>query len=113
MKGIAMDTIQTVDAQVMPAGRVQRPRPGSPVARYVKAAMQHATYHQAAANEPCYGAIGQLPAVHSQAATPEACRMELRDALETWLLLRLCKGVPILPIDGIPLTAWIQMKRGT
>jgi predicted RNase H-like HicB family nuclease len=108
-----MATSQTVDGQVAPTAQAERRRPGSPISRYVKAAMQHATYHQAAAHEPCFGAIAQLPDVRAQAATPDACRMELRDALETWLLLRVCLGAAILPIDGIPLTAWIQMSRGT
>jgi predicted RNase H-like HicB family nuclease len=80
--------------------------------RYLKAAMQQATYQQSADGQSYYGAIPALPGVSSQAATRDACRMELRNLLETWLLLGLCRQLSIPPMHGIPLAAWIYIKRG-
>src|SRR5688572_23247863 len=75
--------------------------------RYVEAAMRHATYDQAAAGQPYQGQIAGLPSLHAEAITPDACRTELRDVLETWLRVRMCQQLPIPPMDGIPLAAWV------
>jgi predicted RNase H-like HicB family nuclease len=108
-----MKTIHTVDEQDVLAATAERGKPRSPLARYIKAAMQHATYEQLAPNQSYSGTIPGLPGLHSQAATEDASRIELRDRLETWLLQRLDAQLPIPPVDGIPLIAWIWMKRGT
>jgi predicted RNase H-like HicB family nuclease len=106
-----MKTIQ-VDEHDAVAAVVERGRPGSPLARYIKAAMRHETYQQSATDQPWYGAISGLPTLHSQAATREACRAELHDVLESWLLGRIAQGLSVPPIDRIPLTEWITLKRG-
>lgn len=107
-----MQTFPTVNEQDVRAAMIDRGRPRSPLARYIKAAMQQATYQQSAADQPYCGAIPGLPDVHSRAATQDASRVELRDAMETWLLQRLGGQLPIPPVDGVPLIAWIWMKRG-
>ena len=80
--------------------------------RYVNAAMQHATYQQSADGRSYSGEVSGVSGVCSQAATRDACRVELRDVLDTWLLLRQCQQSPIPPMDGIPLVAWSWMQRG-
>ncbi len=92
-------------------GHGQVPRQ-STLTRYMNAALQHATYEQWGDGQPYRGEITGLPDLYSEAATRDACRLELRDTLETWLLLRLCQQLPIPPMDGIPLAAWMWMKRG-
>ena len=92
-------------------GHGQVPRP-SMLTRYMKAALQHATYQPSADGQSYRGEIPGLPGLYAQAATRDACRLELRDMLETWRLLRLCQQLPIPPIDGIPLAAWVWMQRG-
>jgi predicted RNase H-like HicB family nuclease len=107
--------MKTIDAAVesdAPPGRAERGRPHSTVARYTKAAMHHATYQQSADRQAYHGEITGLPGLHAQAATRDACRVELRDTLETWLQLRLCQQLPIPPVDGIPLVAWMWIQQG-
>ena len=79
--------------------------------RYIKAAMNHATYQQSADGQPYHGEIAELPGLHAQAASQDACRAELRGQLRWWLQLRLCRQLPIPAIDGIPLVAWMQLER--
>ena len=79
--------------------------------RYIKAAMNQATYQQSADGQPYHGAITALPSLHAQAASHGACCVELRSKLEWWLQLRLCRQLPIPAIDGIPLVAWMQLER--
>src|SRR5436305_11490570 len=55
-KGAAMNTIQ-VDEQDAVAAVVERGRPGSPLARYIKVAMKQETYQQSAVDQPWHGAI--------------------------------------------------------
>lgn len=107
-----MQTLQ-VDEQNAAAAVTERGRPGSPLARYIKAAMHQESYQQSAADQPWRGALAGLPALHSQAATRDACRAELQDALELWLLGQVTQGLPVPSIDSIPLPEWIALKRGS
>lgn len=50
-----------------------------------------------------YGQIEACPGVYANAATLEACRSELAEVLEAWLLLRIHKNLPLPTIDGIEL----------
>ena len=106
-----MNVIPAVEPSLATPSR-ERQRPGSPIARYVKAAMRHATYRCSASGQPYRGAITGLTGVSSQAATHDECRAELRAALETWLLVRLCQQQPVPLLDGIPLLAWVRIKQG-
>jgi predicted RNase H-like HicB family nuclease len=107
-----MESIQVLDEHAVLAAAGERGGPASPLARYVKAAMRHETYQQSASNPPWCGAIAGLPALHAQALTRDACRVELRAGLERWLQRQLREGLPVPAIDKIPLTEWILMKRG-
>ena len=107
-----MQTIQVAE-QDAAAAVAERGRPGSPLARYIKAAMHQESYQQAAADQPWHGGLAGLPDIHAQAATQAACRAELHAELESWLLERIAQGMPIPAIDRIPLPEWIALKRGS
>lgn len=107
-----MDTLQVTERDAE-AAVAQRGRAGSPLARYIKAAMQHETYQQAAADQPWHGRLTGLPDLHSQAATQAGCHAALQAELESWLLVQIAQGLPVPPINLVPLTEWIAMKRGS
>jgi predicted RNase H-like HicB family nuclease len=53
---------------------------------------------------PSCGEIPGLEGVWATADTLEACRDELEDVLEEWIVLSLAKNLPIPTIDGIDLS---------
>jgi len=69
---------------------------------YIHTAMQKATYELLEDNT-FYGEIPECQGIWGNASTLEACRNELQDALEGWIILglRLSHTIPI--IDGIDL----------
>lgn len=70
---------------------------------YIDAAMRKAHYEILPDGEGYFGRIPGLQGVWANADTLEACRAELREVLEEWLLLGLRKGHPIPVMDGIDL----------
>jgi predicted RNase H-like HicB family nuclease len=54
--------------------------------------------------EGYFGRIESLQGVWAQADTLEACREELREVLEEWIILGLKMGHPLPSIEGIALT---------
>lgn len=72
---------------------------------YLRAAMRHAEYEILPDGEGFYGHIPQLPGVWANEDTLEAVHADLRDTLESWLVLALARAVPIPPIDGAELAA--------
>lgn len=50
-----------------------------------------------------YGEIPDLSGVYADATSLEACRDELRSALEDWILFGLTNGFTIPPLDGVDL----------
>ena len=71
--------------------------------KYLKAAMQQARYEILEDNGGFYASIPGLDGVWANAATLEACREELEEVLEDWLLLRISEHLPIPAIGGIEL----------
>ena len=69
--------------------------------RYIQAAMAHAHYELLADGEGYFGQIPELSGVWAQAETLEACRQQLQDALEGWILLRVRFGRTLPEIDGV------------
>ena len=70
---------------------------------YIKAAMRKAHYEILPEGEGYFGKIDSLQGVWANAATLEACREELRDALEAWIVLGLRMGHHLPEIDGLSL----------
>jgi len=70
---------------------------------YIDAAMRKAHYEILPDNEGYYGKIEGLQGVWANASTLEACREELREVLEEWIVLGLKLGHIIPEIAGVTL----------
>jgi len=69
--------------------------------QYVQKALQKAHYEIIEDEDPYYGEVPGLDGVWACGSTLEACRSELAEAIEDWLLFSIAKGLPIPPIDGV------------
>ena len=72
---------------------------------YLKAAMRRARYELLADDGSFYGEITGCDGVYSNATTLEACRDELAEVLEDWVLFRIHRHLPLPELDGVNLTA--------
>ncbi len=69
---------------------------------YIKAAMERARYELIdQPGEPRYGETPGLAGIMATGQTLEACRMNLEDAQDAWIVLGLQLGHEIPEIDGI------------
>ncbi len=65
------------------------------ITEYIQAAMRKAKYEILDGNEGFYGEIPGFQGVWANAKTLEDCREDLANALETWLLFRISRGMKI------------------
>ena len=72
--------------------------------RYIQAAMRGAVYEILPEDGSYYGRIPGLDGVWANAATLEACREQLAEVLEEWILLGVSRQQSLPVIDGIELT---------
>lgn len=72
---------------------------------YINAAMASAYYELLPEDKTFYGEIPGLQGVWANAETLEACRQELQEVLEDWLLVGLRLGHAIPVLDQIDLNA--------
>jgi len=70
---------------------------------YIRAAMRRAKYEILQDDGTFYGEIPGFDGVYANSDTLEACREELEEVLEEWILLRVSKNLPLPAIDGIVL----------
>jgi predicted RNase H-like HicB family nuclease len=63
--------------------------------KYIDAAMRKAKYEILEGDEGFYGEIPGFKGVWASAKNLEDCREELADALETWLLFRISRGLKV------------------
>jgi predicted RNase H-like HicB family nuclease len=70
---------------------------------YIHAAMRKAHYEILPDGEGYFGRINGLQGVWANADTLEACREELQEVLEEWIIIGLKMGNPIPVMDGIEL----------
>ena len=70
---------------------------------YLRAALHQARYEILPDDQSFYGEIPGFEGVYSNAATLEACREELAEVLEEWILFRISKNLPLPVVDGIEL----------
>lgn len=68
---------------------------------YLKVAMRHARYEILSDDSSFYGEIPECNGVYANATTLEACRDELEEVLEEWVLFRIHKNLTIPIIDEV------------
>jgi len=71
---------------------------------YVHAALHRARYEILPDDNSFYGEVPGFDGVYANAATLEACREELAEVLEEWILFRVAKGLALPVVDGLELT---------
>jgi len=71
---------------------------------YLKAAMRHARYEILSDDGTFYGEIPECNGVYANAVTLEACRDELEEVLEEWVLFRVHKNLTMPVIDGFEIS---------
>ncbi len=70
---------------------------------YIHGAMRRATY-EILSDGSFYGEIPGFQGVYANAKTLEACREQLQEVLEGWIVLGLRLGHSLPVVDGIELT---------
>ncbi len=70
--------------------------------------MEKAHYEIIRDDDPYYGEVLGLDGVWACGATLEACRAELAEAIEDWLVFSIAKGLPIPPLDGVQIPFPVQ-----
>jgi predicted RNase H-like HicB family nuclease len=73
------------------------------VRQYIDAAMRHAQYEILAEDSTYYGEIQGFDGVYANAPTVEACRAELEEVLEEWVLFRVSRNLDLPIVDGVEL----------
>jgi len=74
------------------------------VSEYVNAALHKARYEILPEDGSYYGEIPGFDGVYANTRTLEACREELREVLEEWILVRVARGLTLPVVDGHELT---------
>ena len=72
--------------------------------KYIQAAMRKAKYEILPDDGSFYGEIPGFDGVCANAESLEACREELAEVLEEWLLLGISRNHPLPVVEGIELT---------
>lgn len=71
------------------------------VTEYIQAAMRKARYEILSDDGSYYGEIPACQGVWANAGSLEACREELQQVLEEWIVFRLANNLAVPPIDQI------------
>ena len=72
--------------------------------KYIQAALRKAKYEILSDDGSFYGEIPGFQGVWANAESLEACREELAEVLEEWLLLGISRNHALPVVDGIELT---------
>ena len=75
---------------------------------YIQAAMRRAKY-EILSDGTYYGEIPGFQGVYANAVTLDACREELQEVLEGWIVLGLRLGHTLPVVDGINLSMETEM----
>ena len=70
---------------------------------YIDNAMKRGRYEILKDDMSYYGEIPGFEGVFANAVDLEACRNQLREVLEEWILLRVSKNLEIPEVDGVNL----------
>ena len=71
---------------------------------YISSAMRRAKYEILADEGTFYGEIPGFDGIYADTVSLEACRDELEEVLEEWILFRVSRNLPLPVVDGIELT---------
>jgi len=71
--------------------------------KYLHSALHRARYEILSDDGSFYGEVPGFDGVCANAATLEACRDELEEVLEEWVLFRVSRNLPLPVIDQISL----------
>ena len=71
---------------------------------YIRDAMRQAKYEILTDDGTFYGEIPGFDGVYANAVALEACREELEEVLEEWILFRVSKHLPLPIVGEIELT---------
>ena len=71
---------------------------------YIEAAMRKAKYEMLSDDGTFYGYIPGFDGVYANAGELEACRTELREVLEEWIMLGIAHHTQLPIVDGLKLT---------
>lgn len=71
------------------------------VREYLSAAMERASFETLSDDNAVYGEIPGFEGVFAHAATLEACRRELEEVLEEWVLFRVSRNLPLPTVGGL------------
>jgi predicted RNase H-like HicB family nuclease len=74
------------------------------ISEYLSAALRRARYEILPGDDSYYGEIGGFDGVYANVPTLEACREELREVLEEWILFRVSRNLSLPIVDGHELT---------
>jgi predicted RNase H-like HicB family nuclease len=69
----------------------------------MRASMRLAKYEILSDDGTFYGEIPGFDGIHANADTLEACRDELEEVLEEWILFRISRNLSLPIVDGIEL----------
>ena len=72
--------------------------------QYIKAAMRLAKYDLLSDDGTFYGEIPGFDGAYANSTTLEACRDELEEVLEEWILFRVSRNLTLPVVDGLSLT---------
>ena len=70
------------------------------ITEYIQTALESARYEIIEDKEPFFGEVKALPGVWATGKTLEACRKNLADVIEGWILVRVRTGRAIPPLKG-------------
>ncbi len=68
---------------------------------YLQTALNRAHYEMIEDETPFYGEVPGLEGVWATGDTLEACRENLAEAIEDWLLFSIAQGLPVPPLDDV------------
>lgn len=75
------------------------------IVEYIQEALKHANYEIIEDEDPYYGEIPQLKGVWASGKTLEECRQNLADVLDSWIVVRLRKGLHIPSLGKVKVEA--------
>lgn len=70
---------------------------------YLNTAMKRAHYELLPDDNSYYGEIPGFDGVYANAPILEACREQLLEVLEEWILFRVSRNLAVPPVDGVEL----------